>query len=70
MKFRIKDVTIDFQDEYGLYDDDDRKAAKKRILKDVWEVETPDDLKKEIRFTTGWWIQEIEYEELPDNYEP
>lgn len=70
MKFRIKDVTIDFQDEYGLYDDDDRKAAKKRILKDVWEVETPEDLKKEIRFTTGWWIQEIEYEELPDNYEP
>lgn len=70
MKFRIKDVTIDFQDEYGLYDDNDRKAAKKRILKDVWEVETPDDLKKEIRFITGWWIQEIEYEELPDNYEP
>ena len=67
MKYLVKSVEFDLQDDYDMSKDDRINFDELQIeLEDqtvgVWEAEDEDDLIEEITTASGWCIKSIDYE--------
>ena len=64
MKFNVTQIEYDFNDslseEYGVSEDEQQEIIEDTL--GVWEADDEDDLIEEITSTSGWCIQNIDYE--------
>ena len=64
MKFLVKDIEFDFNDDlpdyYGVSPDDQILIVNDNL--GVWEASDHDDLIEEITTASGWCIKSIDYE--------
>ena len=61
MKFNVTQIEFDFTDSQGSITFEDEIEARDLAL-GVWEADDEDDLIEEITSTSGWCIQNIDYE--------
>tara|TARA_B100000686_G_C15857320_1_gene510163 strand:+ start:201 stop:407 length:207 start_codon:yes stop_codon:yes gene_type:complete len=64
MKFNVTQIEYDFNDslseEYGVSKDEQQEIINDTL--GVWDADDEDDLIEEITSTSGWCIQNIDYE--------
>ena len=64
MKFLVKDIKFDFNDDlpdyYGVSPDDQELIIRDHL--GVWEADDEDDLIEEITCNSGWCIKSIDYD--------
>ena len=64
MKFLVKDIEFDFNDDlpdyYGVSPDDQILIVNDNL--GVWEASDEDDLVDEITTASGWCIKSIDYD--------
>ena len=64
MKFLVKDIEFDFNDDlpdyYGVSPDDQILIVNDNL--GVWEADDEDDLIEEITCNSGWCIKSIDYD--------
>ena len=64
MKFNVKEVEFDFDDDYanGFKLTFEEEITLRDLALGVWEADSEDDLVEEITSASGWCIKSIDYE--------
>ena len=64
MKFNVKEVEFDFDDDYanGFKLTFDEEIELHDLALGVWEADDEDDLIEEITAAAGWCIKSIDYD--------
>ena len=68
MKFLVRDIEFDLNDDYDMSEDDTSKFKNELQLDlqektfGVWEASDEDDLIEEITTASGWCIKSIDYD--------
>ena len=75
MKFNVREVEFDFDDDYAEESKltFDEEIELRDLALGIWEADDEDDLIEEITSASGWCIKSIDYdiqfnEEEPVNY--
>ena len=75
MKFNVREVEFDFDDDYAEESKltFDEEIELRDLALGIWEADDEDDLIEEITAASGWCIKSIDYdiqfnEEEPVNY--
>ena len=64
MKFNVKEVEFDFDDDYanGFKLTFEEEITLRDLALGIWEADDEDDLLEEIIASTGWLIESIDYD--------
>ena len=64
MKFNVKDVEFDFDDDYAEESKltFDEEIELRDLALGIWEADDEDDLIEEITAASGWCIKSIDYD--------